>query len=431
MSQIVWNNILATLYLLMWVGTFFWYQYKSKKIDGGTAVIATYIVYAISSLFTVNDDMFNSLYEPLEFLPYLFLYVMLMIALSPTIYTHLHPSTVIEDPHSRIFKGIAIIIIICSILILPYIAENFSSGIVKLFTESDAGKEAYMEQAQEASDSGSGISNIPAIIFNALSDLTVFTCFYFLTLKKKNIWLIVGLGFSIIISVLVPIIQGARGNVIAAMFTAIVGYMMFKQYIEKKVKKYVQIAGLTFLIATTLPVTAITISRFSDMSGGVGGFLNWYVGQGSIYFNNYAFDTGGTRNGDRILNLAKRAVDPSTPKNYIERRDKYHNLNIDDYFFTTFVGDFVIDFGIVLTVIIFVTFNLYVIYQIRPRDGTVKLHQVLLLYFTLCICMQGGMTLFPYSDSATLKALVILSVYVYLRYHDKLLEKYPKEGSET
>lgn len=431
MSQIVWDNILATSYLLMWVGTLFWYQYKSRRFDGGTAIMATYILYAIFSLITLNDDMFNSLYNPLEFLPYLFLYGMLMIALSPAIYTHLHPATSIEEPHSRILSFLALVIIACSILIIPYIVENFSSGIVKLFIESDAGKEAYMEQSLEAADAGFGISNIPAIIFNAMSDLTVFLCFYFLTLKKRNIWLIIGLSLSIVVSVLVPIIQGARGNVIAAVFTMIVGYMMFREYIEKKVNRVVQIVGLSFLIATTLPVTAITVSRFGDMGGGIGGFLNWYVGQGSIYFNNYAFDTGGTRNGDRILNLPKRAIDPTTPKNYVERGDKYHNLNIDDYFFTTFVGDFIIDFGIVLTVIIFIAFNLYVILRIRSRDGTLKLHQVLLLYFSLCICMQGGMTLFPYSDNANLRVFVIFSLYIYLRYHDKLLEKFPQEKRQN
>ncbi len=425
MSQIVWDNILATFYLLLWVVTLVWYQSKSKRLDGGTAIIGSYILYAIFSLLTLNDELFNFLFNPLKLFPYLFLYAMLMIALSPAIYTHFHPSHTIEEPHTRMLNAIAVLIIVCSILLVPYIAENFSSGLVKLFTDADAGKDAYMEQAEGASDSGSGISNIPAILFNAMSDLTVFLCFYFLTLKKKNFWLIFGLFFSIVISVLVPIIQGARGNVVAAMFTVVVGYMMFRQFIEKKLNRLIQVIGLSFMLATALPITAITVSRFGNMSTGIASFLNWYVGQGSLYFNNYAFDTGGTRNGDRILNLAKRAIDSDTPKNYVERRDKYHNLNIDDNLFTTFVGDFIVDFGIVLTVIIFIVFNLYVLYQIRPRDGTLKLHQVLLLYFTMCVCMQGGMTLFPYSDGANLRVVVIFSLYAYLRYHEKLLEKFP------
>lgn len=431
MSQIISDNILATTYLLLWVVTFILYHYKCRKLDGGSAIIATYIMYAVFSLLTLNDVMFNMLYKPLELLPYLLLYGMLIIALSPAIYSHIHPASIIETPHTRVLNAIALLIIACSVLILPYIIENFSSGFVKLFTEADAGKDAYEDLEKEAAEAGSGISNIPAIVFNAFSDLTVFLCFYMLTLKKKNLWLIIGLVFSIIISVMVPIIQGARGNVVAAVFTVIVGYMMFKQFIEKKLNRAIQVVGASFLIATALPVTAITVSRFENMGGGIAGFLNWYVGQASIYFNNYAFDTGGTRNGDRILNLLKRTIDPETPKNYVERRDKYHNLNIDDNLFTTFVGDFIIDFGLFLSIAIFVLFNLYVIYQIRPRDGTLRLHQVLLLYFCLCICMQGGMTLFPYSDSANLRVVVIFSLYAYLRYHEKLLEKYPLEDKKT
>ena len=47
MSEVTWNNILATGYLLTWIMTLIWYQYKSRTIDGGTAVMSTYVLYAI------------------------------------------------------------------------------------------------------------------------------------------------------------------------------------------------------------------------------------------------------------------------------------------------------------------------------------------------------------------------------------------------
>lgn len=419
------DNILASLYLLAWVLTLILYQWKIRKTDGGTAIICSYILYAIFSLFTLNDNMFNILYEPLKFLPFLFLFIMLMIALSPIIYFHFHQTKQIEEPNTRIFTFISIIIIICSFLLIPTIIGNFGTGIIKLFTDSDAGQDAYTEQALEASDSGSAISNIPAILFNALSDICIFLFFYYLTKRKKNILLIIALFFSLIINMLMPIMQGSRSNVILALFTIIVGYMLFKQFFAKKINRLIQLTGTAFLIATALPIIAITISRFDNLGGGVGGFLNWYVGQANIYFNNHVFDTGGTRNGDRILNLPKRIIDPSTPKNYVERREKYHNLNIDDNLFTTFVGDFVIDFGIPVTIIIFITFNTWAITQIKPRDGTVRADQLLLLYFIECICMQGGMYLFPYSDTGNLKVLFFMLLYIYLRFHEKLLAKFP------
>ena len=43
MSEVTWNNILATGYLLTWIMTLIWYQYKSRTIDGASATISLYI----------------------------------------------------------------------------------------------------------------------------------------------------------------------------------------------------------------------------------------------------------------------------------------------------------------------------------------------------------------------------------------------------
>lgn len=431
MSEVTWNNILATGYLLTWIMTLIWYQYKSRTIDGGTAVMSTYVLYAIFSLLTLNDIMFEDFYLPLQLFPYIYLYVMLMTALSPTIYTHLNPVDTIEHPQTRILGITSILIIVSSVLLIPDIIANFGTGFIKLFTETDAGKDAYMEQIEEAEDAGSGISNIPAIIYNAFSDITIFLCFYYMTFKKKNYWLIGGLLFAIMIGILTPMMHGQRGGVIAAVLTTVVGYAMFQQFFSKRLNRTIRILGVSCIAAIAIPIAAITVSRFGNMGGGIAGFLNWYVGQGTLYFNNFALDAGGTRNGDRTLNLVKRLIDSDTPKNYTERRDKYHNLNIDDDIFSTFVGDIVIDFGPITTVFIFVIFNGLVIYLIRPRDGTLKLHQALLLYFTLCICMQGGMTLFSFSDSGNLRIVILFLLYGYLRYHELLLEKFPIQISSS
>ena len=396
--------------------------------------MSTYILYAIFSLFSLNDVMFADFYLPLKVFPYIYLYVMLMVALSPTIYIHLNPVKNIEQPQTNILGIISVIIIISSVLLVPDIIANFGTGLVKLFTETDAGKDAYMEHIEEDKEAGSGISNIPAIIYNAFSDITIFLCFYYMTCKKKNYWLIAGLIFAILIGILIPMMHGQRGGVIAAVLTTCVGYALFQQYISRRINRVIRLLGITSIIAIAVPVAAITISRFGNMGGGVTGFLNWYVGQGSLYFNNFALDAGGTRNGDRTLNLAKRLIDPDTPKNYTERREKYSHLNIDDNIFSTFVGDFVIDFGPITTVFIFVIFNGLILYLIRfrnSRDGTLKLHQALLLYFTLCICMQGGMTLFSFSDTGNLRIVILFSLYGYLRYHELLLEKFPVENSSS
>ena len=175
-----------------------------------------------------------------------------------------------------------------------------------------------------------------------------------------------------------------------------------------------------------LPVGAITISRFGDRAGGtVTSFLNWYVGQGSLYFNNYGLDANGIRYGERTLNLFLRVVKPGTSTNYVERREKFHNMDIDDHLFTTFVGDFTLDFGPIIAFFIFICLYTWIFIKTKTESENIKLHQLLLLYITMCISMQGGMYLFNYADTANLKLITYGLLYSYLRYHEELLKRFP------
>ena len=434
MTSIVYDNILIISYLAIWVFTFGWYQYKRNVFDGGSAIILSYIAYAVFSILTLNNPIPIAMYayEPLTLFPFIYLYIMLMIALSPAIYHHLSPVKAIEDPQTRVISILSVIIIVCSVLLIPNIIADSGDGLVKLFTDNDAGKDAYEEQLKEVEDSGSSISNLVAIIYNMLFDISVFLSFYLLSLKKRNMFIVIPLFLSLMIGFLMAVMKGQRSIVILNLLTIIAGYMMFREYISRKINHYIQVFGFVCIIAISLPIVAITMSRFDNRGKGtiVSDYLNWYIGQANLYFNNYGLDAGGIRYGDRTINLVKRIIDPSTPKNYVERRDKYHNLKLDDNVFSTFVGDFAIDYGPIMAFVIFVVFNLYVLMQIRPRSDTVKLHQMLLLFFTISICMQGGMYLFAYSDTANLRILAFGLLYAYLRYHEELIKRFPLFNGE-
>ena len=425
MSTIVADNLLIALYLLVWIATFVWYHWRRHKFDAGSAIIGSYVVYAVFSILSLNDDLFSIQYDPLRLFPFIYLYVMLMIALSPTIHHHFHHVQQLGEPNTRILKPICWLLIICAIIQIPDIIQGFGDGIVKLFTDASAGLEAYNEHAEEAVDAGTAIRNIPAIIFNALYDISIFLAFYYLSRKDRSIIFTIGTLFSAFIGLLIPIMKGERSIVITNLLTIILGYMLFHEYISKKIARWFRWVGIVALFLVLLPVAAITVSRFGERNAGVTGYVSWYVGQENLYFNNCAMDAGGIRYGDRTMNLFKRLFDSSVPRNYTERRYKYSNLKIDDYYFTTFVGDFCLDFGPILAFVIFVVFNLWVLSNTSPHEGCLKLHQLLLIFFTACICIQGGMTLFAYSDGANLKILVTLLLYAYLRYHDLLLEKFP------
>ena len=188
MSVIESNYILSAFLILLWVITLIWYQHKNKNFDAGSFIIVMYIIYAVFSIMTINDDSIPQLtnYEPLTLFPYLYLYTMMMIALTPAIYQHTNPTDRIDYPQTNILRIIAFIIIVVAILNLPGIVSDFRNGLMSIFTDAEAGKKAYMEQIDNASNVGGAIRNLPAILFNSFSDIGIFLLFYFMTMSKKN-----------------------------------------------------------------------------------------------------------------------------------------------------------------------------------------------------------------------------------------------------
>ena len=418
--------LLCTGYFLVWVITFIWYHIKRPRLDAGSVIIGMQVVYAFFSILTISDALFSYAFNELALFPYIYLYSMLIVAMLPVIRFHLHPAQNISAGDSRILVLTSLILFLTAVLQIPDMMSEASTGLAKLITESHAGKEAYEETADSMSQAGSKIRNVPAIIFNMLSDLIPFLLFYFMSLKKKSWIIILCLSIAMLINILLPVTRGQRNGTVQGILTVIAAFFMLRAYISQKARRIIQTVGITVILLFSIPVTAITLSRFGEKAAGAAGFVNWYVGQGSLYFNNYGLDAGGTRNGDRTANLIKRIIDPSTPKNYIERRDKYPNLYIDDYFFVTFVGDFTIDFGPYLATLIIIVFGLTIISRVRIRDDSIALYDFLLLYFAVCVSIQGGMTLFSYSDTGNLRIVAFLMLYAYLRYHEVLLEKFGK-----
>ena len=148
MSVIENNYILSLFLIILWVITFIWYQRKNKNFDAGSFIIVMYIIYAVFSIMTINDDSIPQFtnYKPLTLFPYIYLYTMMMIALTPVIYHHVHQTDNIEYPHSNFLRIIATLIIVVAILNLPGIISDFQNGLMSIFTDAQAGRDVYKRQ---------------------------------------------------------------------------------------------------------------------------------------------------------------------------------------------------------------------------------------------------------------------------------------------
>ncbi len=403
------------VYFAVWLLTYLLYRYRTEGIGAGRVIILTYTVLAALAVLLYNIPQPYADFRPVRLFPFLYLFVMLRLALCPVTRFETQSIHKIETPDLRILKAVALAVTACSLLMLPELAGQLHSGAIRnLLTDPSAGKELYSEALSDSDVAGYGISNLPAIIVNAFSDISVLLMFYFLTLKERPKWVIGCLIFVNLCTLCSPIFSGQRGNVIYCLMTWITAYCLLYRYMPAKIRHWINVGCVVVLCLIAIPLVAITASRFKDREGGSLRSVIYYAGQAPINFNNYGLDAGGIRHGDRTFNLVKRLIDPATPKNYDERRNKYYYLLMDDNVFYTFVGDFTLDFGPYIAPVIFIIFTILVLLCSRPRGDTIAFHRFLLVYFVACICMQGSMTLFTYADTAGLRIVVLFALYLIL-----------------
>ena len=210
-------------YFLLWVVTFTIYWRRKRNLDAGWIIILSYLVSAglAIRLYTMPAVYYD--FEPLRFFPFVYLFLMLLLALSPVIRFDSKQITSIEQPHMFVLNATACFIIFFSILYIPALYKLIQGGgLTQLLSNSEAGQEMYSEAISAAGDSGSGIENIPSIVVNAFSDIVIFLLFYYLSLPKKYWGLIVGLFMSSVFYLLTPLFSGLRGGTVIAIFTFVV-----------------------------------------------------------------------------------------------------------------------------------------------------------------------------------------------------------------
>jgi oligosaccharide repeat unit polymerase len=412
----VFSNIVIILFVLAWVITIYVYQKRKGHFDAGSILLFSYLFYAIMSLGLYNNPYYK--FDDIEIFPFVYLYLMLMLTFSPVLRYDYNKIDVIQKPPTLILNFVCIIFIIASLMQIPGIISNFAESIVRLMIDSAGGQDLYNEAMAESDSLGDGnISNVASIISNAYGNFGILLFFYYLTLDKSNKLLLIGLFISCIISILINISLGQRGPILEAVLAMVISYFALKKFYTQKVNKIVRNVGLALLIATIIPVVALTVSRFGESDGGSESSVFFYAGQENLYFNNYGLDNGGIRNADRTFPLFKKVLGfENVPENFWQRRSKYPDLKINDEVFIGFVGDFTLDFGPYIAVFIFVFFTIFILNRTIVRDRKILFHQLILIHFVMSLCMLGGMKLYPFSDvGGNLQLIVYFLAYIFFR----------------
>lgn len=412
------SYLYLAIYVLLWVIVCY-RHYKKVKFSSGLVVILSYLIYGILALILYSDEYLGNNFTDLKLFPFIYLFGMSYMFLLPVFKYERADIVRVSIPSRKIVLLFLIIYSFCTLIILPNTISSLQEGITTLLLDESGGIDLYQDASGSYVKRASGVSGLyglVSIIYNIFSDIAKFLFFYYLTLKNKNKFLIIIFCVVFIVDLIYPMSKGGRTDVIMNLYSLIMAGTLFYPFYSEKMKKRLSKSLILLLVIVSIPFMALTISRFGETESGTSGGMLSYAGQAPLNFNMYALDAGGIRNGDRTINLFKQFIFNDVPEDVIEVRLKYSHLKMNDSVFSSYVGDFVLDYGPLGAFLIFVFASVLLYNKIRICNKTISFQSLFIIYFILCVAMQGGMYLFYYSfmGNLTILAFLFMSLILYI-----------------
>lgn len=412
------SYLYLAIYILSWVIVCY-IHYRKVKFSSGLVVILSYLLYGILAFVLYSDEYLGKNFTDLKLFPFFYLFGMLYMFLLPVFKYERADIVRVSIPTKKIVLLFLIIYSFCTIIILPSMISSLQEGITTLLLDESGGLDLYQDAMGSYVKRTSGVSGLYgliAIIYNTFSDIAKFLFFYYLTLKDKTKLFIIIFSVVFVVDLIYPMSNGRRTDVIMNLFSLIMAGTLFYPFYSEKIKKTLCKSLILLVVIVSVPFMALTISRFSETDSGTSGEMLRYIGQAPLNFNMHALDAGGIRNGDRTINLFKQFIFNDIPEDINEVRLKYRHLKMNDGVFSTYVGDFALDYGPFGAFVIFVFASFLFYNKIHIRHKTISFQSLFLIYFILCVAMQGGMYLFNYSfmGNLTILAFLLMNLIFYI-----------------
>ena len=332
----------------------------------------------------------------------------------------------IIHPSFRVMLPVYLVIMIFSLLGIIEIVQDFSYGMIMLMTDDGYGQELYHElNTSVHAGKSSGSVNIISVFSNITKGLAPIMFIYYLTVPKKKIVIVLGLGFSTLITFMLAISSGSRHAIVQNLLSISASMWAFWPYFNHTVKKKITPILLSIAIIIVSGFMFITISRSNaTRDGDTVGFIESYTSQSFLFFGSNGFDNGQIRNGERTIPLIKSIFFDDVARSYAEREVKFTRMKINESVFVSFIGDCVFDFGLIGGT--FFLFLLYMFLNSFFKRGINSIHvdQVIIIY--LIIYLLNGFYSWPFSDfggNLFFVASVLLCIYIKLFSHETYLYK--------
>jgi len=409
---------------LLYAGTFFLFQKNRKRFGIGSVILLLYSLVAV-----VGIDYYYHPYatfEEVKLFPFIYLYVVLIMVVYPILRVDESKITSIQEPKKILIDSFSWLVVVVTVIATIPLLTDFNETIGKVLSGASFVEDAYFDKLDLVDERGDGSFSIVGVLSTIFVNFSPMLFFYYISREKVNKLLTWGLGIAIILNLFIQISQSARGDLVTIALNIIFLYFFFLKSLDEQKRKFFRKLIILFTIILGIPFIIITIGRFGDKDSSQvdisNYFLERYVSESFLNFNSYGLNPGGSREGDRTATFFKQSLGFETADNYNKRLDKYYYMNMDESIFSTYVGEFTLDYGPYITFAFFLVMSVFFRTKLKKIDETCTFSQYILFYFLFNICV--GIFLFPYSDvNGNLRIIMFIILYVVFQYDYKNQQK--------
>lgn len=414
MSDIEWSYSCLIINALLWILTFIIVQCKTRYFGVGNAVIALYALISVLAIDLYNHSVY--LFGNLQLLPFLYIFVMIMLVCNPLISLQRSYIERITPPNQRLFNIVCILIIVFSFVSLPRTITLIKENLFRLIIDNTVGAELYENSSMAQVNKSASQFNIVAILGGVCGNIAIVFFMYYLTIVHKNKLILWGLGISSLVGPIASLANGGRFMIGVFIFNSTFLFIFIRRFVHQALRKRITKFFVTFGTILLIPFIALTLSRNKGDSDMAIQMAESYLSQGVLNFNNYGLDPGGTRQGDYTAVVFKYVAQMKPAMYYNGRINKYWHMKLNESKFYTFVGDFTLDYGPIISFVMFVILSFLSNLIIKPSHGEISFSQYLIIYLIIVTCIgYFQFTLGREEGNLNLIALLILALVFKLK----------------
>lgn len=398
----------------------FWLWNKHKRIDICVYMSALYAFTSFCAVLIVELNFLGAggiLFEKetleLNLLPTLLYCILLTISILPFSRIYMSSIETITLPSTRLFDYFVAFLFLLALINLYTIIDStfdiLKGDIQEIRSSHYAGEDTIASQK---------LKSLPSIVgyiyyFKYATIISLPMYFYSICFLNKSFWynlLLLFISLTIPLSA-VQTVDRTEFVFYAQMF--IFSFFLFKKFIGKPQYKQLKLVFIPLAFMFIVYIAMVTIARFGEKDSGAWGGALQYAGQGYLNFC-YFYENANSNvhYTDRMFPLYNHVVNgiDSTPE-LRDEKSMYHGFFIS--VFATFIGDFLLDVGVIGTMVwVALFFILCIVFFPRSTDTVVSLGQIFFV-FIMGVVPVFGIFYYRYYHYHNTLVMILLCLFAF------------------